>query len=128
MALRRPNPKGARTLRTISAARPGPDAQRHLLPVRDIELIRKPQARRYRYSRSGALTYAPVRRGRGIGQPASRRARASPRLRLLVTELAFGSTHGWRAGGRPERVFQPVSARLTFAETEVSRGNSPPFS
>jgi hypothetical protein len=49
---------GAGALRTISASRPGPDAQRHLLPVRDIELLRKPPARRYRYSRSGALTYA----------------------------------------------------------------------
>jgi len=64
-----PNPKGAGALRTISASRPGPDAQRHLLPVRDIELLRKPPARRYRYSRSGALTYAPARRGRGIGRP-----------------------------------------------------------
>jgi hypothetical protein len=61
MVLRRPNPKGASTLRTISASRPGPDAQRHRIPERDIDILRKPQARHYRYSRYGALDAA--RRG-----------------------------------------------------------------
>jgi hypothetical protein len=37
IALRRPNPKGASALRTISASRPGPDAQRHRIPARDTE-------------------------------------------------------------------------------------------
>jgi len=69
MALRRPNPEGAGALRTISASRPAPDAQTHLLPVRDIELLRKPPARRYRHSRSEALTYATVRRARGPARP-----------------------------------------------------------
>jgi hypothetical protein len=55
MTLRRPNPKGASALRTISASRPGPDAQRHRIPARDIDLVRKPQARHCRYSRYGAL-------------------------------------------------------------------------
>jgi hypothetical protein len=34
-----------------------------------MDILRKPQARRYRYFRSGALAYAPVRRGRGLGRP-----------------------------------------------------------
>jgi len=68
-------------LRTISASRPGPDAQRHLLPVRDIELIRKPQARRCRYSRSGALTYA-------LGTPRPRVGRPHPVG--LAPHRAFG--------------------------------------
>jgi hypothetical protein len=54
MALRRPNPKGASALRTISASRTGPDTQRHRIPACDIDLVRKPQARRYRYPRYGA--------------------------------------------------------------------------
>jgi hypothetical protein len=83
MGLRRPNPKGAGALRTISASRPGPDAQRHLLPVRDIELLRKPQARRYRYSRSGALNIRPGMPRDLAGDPhlvslASRRAPQGP--------------------------------------------------
>jgi hypothetical protein len=64
MAPRRPNPKGASTLRTISASRPGPDAQRHRIPVRGMDILRKPQARRYRHFRSGALA-----RERGIFGP-----------------------------------------------------------
>ena len=79
MTLRRPNPKGASALQTISASRPGPDAQRHRIPVRDMDILRKPQARRYRYSRSGTPTYAKVRLARHRAARA-RLARAWPRL------------------------------------------------
>jgi hypothetical protein len=54
-------------LRTISASRPGPDAQRHRIPERDIDHVRKTQARHYRYPRYGALVLFDAE-GRVVGR------------------------------------------------------------